>query len=84
LEFGSQALESTLTPLHASEASAAFATPTIVHFSIVLLISALLHAPWETITPVELMCCVIGIGGIAYTLLTARRMRVQTAYKLVS
>lgn len=29
---------------------AAFSTPTIVHFGVVLLMSALLRAPWHTIT----------------------------------
>lgn len=37
--------------VRASEAGAAFATPTIVHFSSVLLLSALLRAPWQSVTP---------------------------------
>ena len=34
------------------EAGAAFATPTIVHFSVVLLLSAVLRAPWHAITTI--------------------------------
>src|SRR5690242_12666330 len=37
--------------LRATEAGAAFATPTIVHFSAVLLVSALIRVPWDSITP---------------------------------
>ena len=33
-------------PKPAAEAGAAFGTPTIVHFSIALLLSAVLRAPW--------------------------------------
>jgi hypothetical protein len=68
-------------PLRAAEAGAAFATPTIVHFSIVLFLSALLRAPWETTTPAALLCGLIGLGGAVYVLITARRMHTQTTYK---
>ena len=37
-------------PLRAAEAGAAFATPTIVHFGTVLLLSALLRVPWQSIS----------------------------------
>ena len=40
-------------PPRAPEAGAAFATPTVMHFSSVLLLSALLRAPWASITLVE-------------------------------
>ena len=36
--------------LHVAEAGAAFATPTVVHFGTVLLLSTLLRAPWHAIT----------------------------------
>ena len=36
--------------VRAAEAGAAFATPTIVHFSAVLLLAALLRAPWPAIS----------------------------------
>jgi hypothetical protein len=81
LQFVVMTLIAERPPLRASEASAAFATPTIVHFSVVLLISALLQAPWETTVPVALLSCTIGVCGIAYIILTARRMRLQTTYK---
>src|SRR5258708_12299347 len=37
--------------LNAPEAGAAFATPTIVHFSTVLLIAAVLRVPWQGVPP---------------------------------
>jgi hypothetical protein len=61
----------------AGDAGAAFGTPTIVHFSAVLLLSALLHAPWPTITPAAVLCGLIGLGGAAYVIVVARRMRRQ-------
>jgi hypothetical protein len=62
-------------------AGAAFGTPTIVHFSVVLLLSALLRAPWESTVPAALMCSCIGLAGVTYALITAWRMSTQTAYK---
>jgi hypothetical protein len=67
--------------VRAAQVGAAFATPTIVHFSIVLLLSALLRAPWEAIGLAALFCGFIGAGAVVYVLITARRMRVQTTYK---
>ena len=81
LQFVVMTLVAERPPLRAAEAGAAFATPTIVHFSMVLLLSALLHAPWETTTPVALLCGMTGIGGGIYTVVTARRMRTQMTYK---
>src|SRR5215475_2059583 len=47
--------------LRATEAGAAFATPTIVHFSLVLLISALIRVPWHTIMPLAVTWAVVGL-----------------------
>ena len=63
------------------EAGAAFATPTIVHFSTVLLLAAVLRAPWHSITPVAVLWGFTGLGGIIYMAMVVRRMRAQTAYK---
>jgi hypothetical protein len=61
-------------------ASSAFATPTIVHFGAVLLLSAILSAPWHRITPAALLWGVLGLVGVVYEIIVARRMRLQTAY----
>jgi len=39
----------------------AWGTPTIVHFSVVLLISAILSAPWHRLTSVALMLAACGL-----------------------
>ena len=65
----------------AAEAGAAFANPTIVYFSVALFLSAVLHAPWQTITIVAVLWGLVGFGGVAYTVMVVRRMRKQTAYK---
>jgi hypothetical protein len=68
-------------PLRAAEAGAAFATPTIVHFGTALLLSALLRVPWQAITPAAALWGLMGLSGVAYMVIVARRMRVQTAYQ---
>jgi len=63
------------------EAGAAFGTPTIVHFCVVLFIGAVLRAPWKTITPAALVCALTGLIGTGYILVVARRMKEQTSYE---
>ena len=60
---------------------AAFATPTIVHFSAVLLLSALARAPWHAQISVLFLCGIMGVSGVGYALVVARRMRLQQTYK---
>ncbi len=65
----------------AAQASEAFATPTIVYFSTVLLLSAIINAPWHAIHPAASIWGAIGVIGLIYVAITTRRMRIQTAYK---
>ena len=62
------------------EAGHAFATPTIVHFSTVLLIAAVLRAPWHSLTPVAILWGFTGLAGMIYMITVMRRMRTQTSY----
>jgi hypothetical protein len=64
-----------------ADAGAAFGSPTVVHFGVVLFLSALLHAPWQTINVVAILWGVLGLGGIVYSVIIVRRMRKQAAYK---
>jgi hypothetical protein len=64
-----------------SEAVPAFATPTIVHFSATLLVSALLRAPWPSVTAAAFACGAVGLCGVIYTLLLAWRIKRQSAYQ---
>ncbi len=62
-------------------AGSAFATPTIVHFGTVLLIAAVVCAPWQGIAPAATVFGVLGAVGVVYVVIIARRVRVQTAYR---
>ena len=64
-----------------AQAGEAFATPTIVHFGTVLLLSAVLSAPWHGIGAVAVLWGLVGLSGVVYAVIVARRMRVQTAYR---
>lgn len=67
--------------LRVAEAGAAFATPTIVHFSTVLFLSALLRVPWQSIVSAAALWGLVGITGAAYAIIVARRMREQSVYQ---
>jgi hypothetical protein len=64
-----------------AEAGAAFGSPTVVHFGVVLFLSALLHAPWQTIHIVATLWGLVGFGGIVYGVIVVRRMTKQSAYE---
>src|SRR4051812_6269774 len=64
-----------------AEAGAAFATPTTLHFAIVLFLSALASAPWKGIGAVSLGWGLVGASGIVYDIIVARRMRRQKIYE---
>jgi hypothetical protein len=81
LQFVVMTLIAERPPLRVAEAGAAFGTPTIVHFSAALFLSALLLAPWDTIIPAAVIWGVIGFAGAAYSVIVARRMRKQDAYQ---
>jgi len=65
------------------DAIATFSTPSIIHFGAVLLVSAIISAPWRTLGPVGLT---IGLGGVAsliyITVVIARMFKVRV-YKPV-
>ena len=69
--------------LRLSEAGAAFATPSVVHFGVVLLLSAVASAPWQGISVVAVLWGLVGLGGIVYAVIVTRRLRVQTVYRPV-
>ncbi|MEN3327696.1 MAG: hypothetical protein V7638_2503 [Acidobacteriota bacterium] len=67
----------------APEASDAFATPSVVHFGVVLLVSAVLSAPWRALGVVSVFAGLVGVAGIIYSVIVARRMRTQKVYRPV-
>jgi hypothetical protein len=66
-----------------AQAGEAFSTPSVVHFGVVLLLSAVASAPWRGIVTVAVLWGLVGLGGIVYSVVVARRMRAQTVYKPV-
>jgi hypothetical protein len=58
-----------------------FGTPTVVHFCAVLLVSALLSAPWPLLSQAALAIGVCGVAGVIYSLIVVRRARRVTGYK---
>jgi hypothetical protein len=70
-------------PPRAAEASSAFATPSVVHFAIVLLLSAVMSAPWRALGTVAAFWGLIGFGGIVYGVVVTGRLRAQTTYRPV-
>ena len=61
----------------------AFGTPNVVHFSLVLVESAVLMAPWHRFASVATTLTILGAGAITYTLIVARRARRATGYRPV-
>ena len=61
----------------------AFGTPTMVHFGTVLLLSAILSAPWGGVGAPTLLCSLCGVLGVGYAIIVARRAREQTDYRPV-
>ena len=66
---------------YAAEAGGAFATPTIVHFTVTLVLSALVRVPWHATAPLMWAVMAIGVGGVAYLVAVLLRMKRQRAYQ---
>ena len=64
-----------------AEASAAFATPSVVHFGAVLLLSAMVSAPWSDVAVIAILWGLLGVCGMVYVFIVTRRMQKQTVYK---
>ena len=83
LQFVVMTLIAERPPVRSPEAGSAFATPTVLHFSSVLLLSAVLRAPWRAILLVAVLWGLLGLAGSAYAVLVAWRVRRQTVYRPV-
>jgi hypothetical protein len=70
------------TPRTAREIDA-FGTPTVVHFCAVLLISAILSAPWHGLRAAGAALVLSGFFGMVYAAIVVKRTVRQTGYKPV-
>ncbi len=75
--------ESSIRATTSDRTISAFGTPTIVHFCLALLISAIVSAPWHSLTSVAWASGIVGAGGLFYDGLVIRRARGQTEYRPV-
>lgn len=57
----------------------AYSTPTVVHFAVVLLLSAVVSAPWSGTGTVAALLGLVGLSGLAYIVSVARHLRHQAA-----
>lgn len=80
LQFVVMTLIAENPPKRVAEANPVFATPTIVHFGICLLVSALMSVPWASAIEAAWAWGLTGLFGFIYVLTVAARMRNQTAY----
>ena len=62
---------------------AAFGTPTVVHFCVVLLVAAILSMPWPGLSGPSAAVGICGVLGVVYALIVIRRARRTTNYKPV-
>ena len=81
LQFVVMTLLADRPQLATPEAGAAFATPTVVHFSVALLLSAILRAPWHGISAIAFLWGLVGFAGVIYMGIITRRARRQTSYR---
>ena len=81
LQFVVMALVTESSATRDSHTIDTFGTPTIVHFCAVLLVSAVLSAPWPELRGAAVITAISGGAGIVYTLIVIRRARRSTTYK---
>ena len=58
-----------------------FSTPTVAHFGVVLLVAALLSAPWPALTHIAILLGLVGLGGVLYIAIVVRRLRRRDVYE---
>jgi hypothetical protein len=80
LQFVVIVLGADLNALGGMPTISAFGTPTIMHFCAVLLISALMSAPWHGPAMAALALGACGVLGVAYMIVVIRQARRQTFY----
>jgi hypothetical protein len=66
-----------------AQAFAVFNTPTVVHFATVLLVAAVVNAPWPSVGSLSATVGVVGAAGVIYMAMMLVAMRRQKAYRMV-
>src|SRR2546425_11362318 len=63
-----------------AQAGSAFATPSVVLFGLVLLLSAIVSAPWDEITVVVVLWGIFGLGGAGILSFMGRRLGTKSTH----
>ena len=80
LQFVVIVLAADVGALGGAPSTSAFATPTIVHFCAVLVVSAILSAPWPSLWSAAVVLGACGLIGVLYGLRVIWHARRQTHY----
>lgn len=83
VQFVVIALIANMRKLATADTIRAFGTPTVVHLGEALVVSALMSAPWHSLSRASIALATCGLGGLAYATLAIHRARRQTTYKPV-
>ena len=73
-------LVATLDRAASRDGIAIYSTPTVVHYAVVLFLSAVLCAPWRTFAGPAIVLAVAGLGGMLYETVLAVAARKLSAY----
>jgi hypothetical protein len=65
----------------APQAGAAFGSPTVVHFGMALLVAAIVRVPWPDHHIFTMVLGAMGVLGMIYMAIVARRMLTQDDYR---
>jgi len=65
------------------QAGNVFTTPSVIHFSVVLFLSAIISIPWSGAGVIAIFWGAVGICGVFYIIIVLLRFRGQTFYKPV-
>lgn len=83
IQFVVIALIANLNKVTTADPIRAFATPTVVHLGAALVVSAIMSAPWSSLSRASIVLAACGLGGLGYATVAIRRARRQTDYKPV-
>jgi hypothetical protein len=65
------------------QATGAFTTPSEIHFSVVLFLSAIISIPWSGTGIIAVFWGIVGLGGLGYLVIVIRRLVKQPVYRPV-
>src|SRR5882672_2529958 len=83
IQFVVIALIANMRHLATADSIRAFGTPTVVHLGEALVVSALMSAPWTSLSRASIALATCSLGGLGYATLAIHRARRQTTYKPV-